>query len=421
MKKAGSIISIIAGVFGVIAAVIEMSIGGIGHIAEVEGAGDVSVAASMGLIASFLIIIFGAIQNSNSEKWVSITLVGVSVFGMLFGGTFVAVSLLLSLIGGILGWLEHKNSKVVVSSENMEVKGETKEVAQAQTLTRKGLKLVLNAALVVFIIFFLALIWGGIQGATQGESDTAQTVSDNLDLPACGSEEAIGLVKAEMNGRLAENAMDMQMDALRRGSNAGVIGDEVIDIHNAKEIGTSSAEKKRYCSGTLESKLSGNVTMYYDLRRLNDGTIHVTISQYSPFDTWKREKENEARIGNSSQSAVKEDNSHYVVDGDDGSSDVYAGEDKNCNEAYPCRLQKIIDKNDWNAISSALSFGFQTQVTEEIQWKGKKFEHKGFVRFAERAPGKNCKRFDIVSYMGSETGSGEIVVCRDDDSVLSFH
>ncbi len=40
MKKAGSIISIIAGVFGVIAAIIQLSIGGIGEIVEVEGAGD---------------------------------------------------------------------------------------------------------------------------------------------------------------------------------------------------------------------------------------------------------------------------------------------------------------------------------------------------------------------------------------------
>jgi hypothetical protein len=95
MTQAGSIISIIAGIFGVLAAAITLLVGGVAASADVIGFGW------GGLIASFLVIIFGAVALSKPKN-AGIGLIICSIGGFFGGGSFVAVCLMLSLIGGIL-------------------------------------------------------------------------------------------------------------------------------------------------------------------------------------------------------------------------------------------------------------------------------------------------------------------------------
>jgi hypothetical protein len=55
-----------------------------------------------GVILSFLIIIFAALAMNTNSKIHGIILIVISIFGVVMGGSFVAVCMFLSLVGGIL-------------------------------------------------------------------------------------------------------------------------------------------------------------------------------------------------------------------------------------------------------------------------------------------------------------------------------
>ncbi len=109
MSKAGGIIGIIAGVFGFIAAVVTLFIGGAGSAFNAEGAKDVIGLGGGGVLFSFLIIVFSAISIS-TVMWSSIAMIVCSVLGIFLGGTLVAVCMALSLIGGILAVIGAKKA-----------------------------------------------------------------------------------------------------------------------------------------------------------------------------------------------------------------------------------------------------------------------------------------------------------------------
>ena len=102
MKKAGAIIAIIAGIFGIFAAVTTLFVGGVGGAVEAEGANTVVGLGWGGVLFSFLAIIFGAIGMSATSKKPGVLLILSSIAGAILGGTFVAIFMVLSLVGGIL-------------------------------------------------------------------------------------------------------------------------------------------------------------------------------------------------------------------------------------------------------------------------------------------------------------------------------
>lgn len=102
MKKAGGIIGLIAGLFGVVAAVATLFFGGLGGALEAEGASTVIGLGWGGLAFSFLTIIFAAISMGAKGKIPGTLLVVCAVAGAVLGGTFVAVAMVLALIGGVL-------------------------------------------------------------------------------------------------------------------------------------------------------------------------------------------------------------------------------------------------------------------------------------------------------------------------------
>jgi hypothetical protein len=61
MRKAGGIVAIIAGVFGVLAAILTLMIGGVGSAFETKDAGQVVWFGFGGIAFSFLVIVFGAV------------------------------------------------------------------------------------------------------------------------------------------------------------------------------------------------------------------------------------------------------------------------------------------------------------------------------------------------------------------------
>ena len=113
MKKAGGIISIIAGALGVVAAIITLFLGGVASAFEAEGSSTVVGLGWLGILFSFLVIIFGAISISAKSKVISILLIIFSVAGGILGGTIVLIFMVLAVVGGILALIGTKKNPVI--------------------------------------------------------------------------------------------------------------------------------------------------------------------------------------------------------------------------------------------------------------------------------------------------------------------
>lgn len=101
MGKAGGIIGIIAGVFGFIAAIATLLVGGIGSALATDNAGTVVSLGWGGILFSFLAIVCGAVTISR-PKGGGVALIIASILGAILGGTLVAICMALSLVGGII-------------------------------------------------------------------------------------------------------------------------------------------------------------------------------------------------------------------------------------------------------------------------------------------------------------------------------
>lgn len=102
MQKAGGIIAIIAGIFGVLAAFATLAVGGMGAAFEAEGANTVVGLGWGGVLFSFLVIVLGAVGMGAKTRTPGALLIISSVIGAVLGGTLVALFMVLSFIGGIL-------------------------------------------------------------------------------------------------------------------------------------------------------------------------------------------------------------------------------------------------------------------------------------------------------------------------------
>jgi hypothetical protein len=99
MQKAGGIIGLVAGIFGVLAAMVILLIGGIGTSIGGQGAQTVIGLGWGGVLFSFLIIIFGAISMSARSKIPGAFLTLSSIAGAILGGTLVAIFMALAFVG----------------------------------------------------------------------------------------------------------------------------------------------------------------------------------------------------------------------------------------------------------------------------------------------------------------------------------
>jgi hypothetical protein len=119
MQKAGGIISLIAGIFGVLAAIVTLSVGGIAGAFKADGASTVVGLGWGGILFSFLCIIFGAIAISAKTKLPAVLLILSAIAGTILGGTLVAVFMVLALAGGIVALLKTERSVLTKESETL--------------------------------------------------------------------------------------------------------------------------------------------------------------------------------------------------------------------------------------------------------------------------------------------------------------
>jgi hypothetical protein len=111
MQKAGGIISIIAGVFGTIAAGATLMFGGLGAAFDATGADTVIGLGWGGVLFSFLVIISGSLLISAKNTIPAIATVVFSGLGVFLGGGLVAIFMALSVLGGILGFFGIKQAE----------------------------------------------------------------------------------------------------------------------------------------------------------------------------------------------------------------------------------------------------------------------------------------------------------------------
>jgi hypothetical protein len=115
MKKAGGIIALIAGIFGIFAAGFTLLIGGVGSAADAQDANTVIGLGWGGVIFSFLTIVLGAICLGATSKVPAILLIICSIAGAILGGTLVAIFMVLAFIGGILALFGSKKPVATIS------------------------------------------------------------------------------------------------------------------------------------------------------------------------------------------------------------------------------------------------------------------------------------------------------------------
>ena len=102
MQKAGGIIALVAGIFGVFAAGITLMVGGMASAFEANGASTVIGLGWGGVLFSFLTIILGAVAIGAKSRIPGALLMISSVAGAILGGTLVALFMILAFIGGVL-------------------------------------------------------------------------------------------------------------------------------------------------------------------------------------------------------------------------------------------------------------------------------------------------------------------------------
>jgi hypothetical protein len=108
MQKAGGIIGLVAGIFGVIAAGLTLLVGGIGSAANAHDASTIVGLGWGGVLFSFLVIILGAVAMGAKSKTPGALLTLSAIFGAVLGGTLVAIFMLLAFVGGILAMIGTK-------------------------------------------------------------------------------------------------------------------------------------------------------------------------------------------------------------------------------------------------------------------------------------------------------------------------
>jgi hypothetical protein len=116
MKKSGGIIALIGGIFGTLAAIVTLFFGGLGAALEADGGTTVIAMGWIGGLAAFLSIIIGAVAMGSKGKVPGILLIICAVLGAIFGGTIVAICMILTLAGGVMALFGNKNTPATKES-----------------------------------------------------------------------------------------------------------------------------------------------------------------------------------------------------------------------------------------------------------------------------------------------------------------
>jgi ABC-type amino acid transport system permease subunit len=102
MQKTGGIMALVAGIFGTLAGLVTLLVGGVASAVHAEAAATVVGLAWGGVLFSFATIALGAVTMDAKGRLTPMLLIICAIFGAILGGTPVAVCMILALVGGIV-------------------------------------------------------------------------------------------------------------------------------------------------------------------------------------------------------------------------------------------------------------------------------------------------------------------------------
>jgi len=100
MQKAGGIVALVAGIFGTMAAIVTLLVGGAGAAFNAEGASTIVGLGWGGIAFSFTTIILGAVAMGAKSQLPGVLIMISAILGGLMGGTLVAIFMVLAFAGG---------------------------------------------------------------------------------------------------------------------------------------------------------------------------------------------------------------------------------------------------------------------------------------------------------------------------------
>lgn len=184
MYKAGGIIAIIAGIFGIFAAGFTLLFGGVASALKADGGSTVVALGWGGVGFSFLTIIFGAMALSR-VRWAGIGIIICAIAGAILGGTLVAVFMALSLIGGILATIDSKTkndtNKPILANQLSTIHNESAQLipASIQQEVKKKNGLVIGGALLLICLIGSAAYFAGKKQT--GSNTTQKTTNSKVE------------------------------------------------------------------------------------------------------------------------------------------------------------------------------------------------------------------------------------------------
>jgi hypothetical protein len=111
MRIAGGVIALIAGIFGFIAAIATLFLGGVGAAFSADGADTVLRFGWGGVAFSFLVIVYGACILGSKGRWAGYLLIISAIGGWFLGGLLVGICMVLALIGGMLSLFQTRTEE----------------------------------------------------------------------------------------------------------------------------------------------------------------------------------------------------------------------------------------------------------------------------------------------------------------------
>jgi len=102
MKKAGSILTLLGSIFGMLAAIFTLFFGGVGAALGGEGAAGIMAMGLFGILLSITLFVLSILSFSCKDDKIPIVMLILSVANIIVGGTFVAVCMVINVVGAIL-------------------------------------------------------------------------------------------------------------------------------------------------------------------------------------------------------------------------------------------------------------------------------------------------------------------------------
>jgi uncharacterized protein YecT (DUF1311 family) len=220
MKKAGGIIGLISGIFGIIAGFVTLFMGGLGGAFNALGSETIVGLGWGGIGFSFLVIIFGAVSMSAKTRVPPTLLILSSIAGMILGGTLVAIVLLLGLLGGVLalfgGYQKGNESNSIQNSSSAEK-------------SKRGKLFLIGGIAVLGVIAAIGL-------SKNGNSDSAKNAANQqiLDLENSTASDLQPYGELTQIYELGGNSTDIQRDN-KTAEIKGSIVDWSLQVYDVKK------------------------------------------------------------------------------------------------------------------------------------------------------------------------------------------